>query len=83
MPASPPADITLIGALLYSRNHFIQEPCINIKRKRFVNLIHRDISESWAIVEEKKKTICLCIVFLALDKGSKARVDIILDFSLP
>lgn len=26
---------------------------------------------------------CLCIVFLAFDKGSKARVDIILHFSLP
>ena len=26
---------------------------------------------------------CFCIVFLALDKGSKAIVDIILHFSLP
>ena len=30
-----------------------------------------------------KEDDCLCIVLLALDKGSKARVDIILDFSLP
>lgn len=31
----------------------------------------------------EKEDDSLCIVFLALDKGSKAIVDIILDFSLP
>ena len=46
-------------SLLYSRNHFIQEPRINTKRKRFVNLILPDISESWAIVEKKKMIACV------------------------
>ena len=43
-----------------------------------------DPPRHFRIVDNRgKEDDCLCIVLLSLDKGSKARVDIILDFSLP